>query len=66
MKVITLTGMVILGIVLDFGGGPNHDLIGFQYWKNPGPFFSFDGIRGISLDGLTLSPEQHSPMLVRK
>ncbi|KAN0082933.1 amino acid-polyamine-Organocation superfamily protein [Tylopilus felleus] len=50
MKVITLTGMVILGIVLDFGGGPNHDLIGFQYWKNPGPFFSFDGIRGISLD----------------
>ncbi|RDX55928.1 amino acid permease [Lentinus brumalis] len=46
VKVITITGLIILGIVLDLGGGPNHDRIGFRYWKNPGPFVQFDGISG--------------------
>lgn len=32
--------------MLDLGGGPNHDRIGFRYWKNPGPFVQFDGIAG--------------------
>lgn len=36
----------ILGIVIDLGGGPNHDRIGFRYWKNPGVFAQFDGIGG--------------------
>jgi len=22
--------------VIDLGGGPNHDRIGFRYWQNPG------------------------------
>ncbi|KAF8123869.1 amino acid permease [Boletus edulis] len=47
IKIITITGMIILGIILDLGGGPNHDRIGFRYWKNPGPFVNFDGIRGV-------------------
>lgn len=38
MKVIAIVGLIILGIVLDAGGGPNHDPIGFRYWRNPGPF----------------------------
>ncbi|KAI0724489.1 amino acid permease [Cerioporus squamosus] len=46
IKVITITGLIILGIVLDLGGGPNHDRLGFRYWKNPGPFVQFDGIAG--------------------
>ncbi|KAI0078940.1 amino acid permease [Panus rudis PR-1116 ss-1] len=46
IKVITITGLIILGIVLDLGGGPNHDRIGFRYWKNPGPFAQFKGISG--------------------
>jgi len=25
-------------LVIDLGGAPNHDRIGFRYWKNPGPF----------------------------
>lgn len=37
---------IILGIVLDLGGGPNHDRIGFRYWKHPGPFNQFLGISG--------------------
>ncbi|THU94837.1 amino acid permease [Dendrothele bispora CBS 962.96] len=46
IKVITIVGLIILGIVLDLGGGPNHDRIGFRYWKNPGPFVQYDGIGG--------------------
>jgi amino acid transporter len=46
IKVITIVGLIILGIVLDLGGGPSHDRIGFRYWKNPGPFVQYDGIRG--------------------
>ncbi|KAH8113435.1 amino acid permease [Phellopilus nigrolimitatus] len=46
IKVITITALIILGIVLDLGGGPNHDRIGFRYWKNPGPFVQFKGISG--------------------
>ena len=39
-------GLIILGIILDLGGGPNHDRLGFRYWKHPGPFVQFDGIAG--------------------
>lgn len=46
IKVITIVGLIILGIVLDLGGGPTHDRIGFRYWKNPGPFVQFEGISG--------------------
>ena len=28
IKVITITGLIILGIVLDLGGGPDHDRLG--------------------------------------
>ena len=46
IKVIAITGLIILGIVLDLGGGPNHDRIGFRYWKNPGPFVQYKEIAG--------------------
>ena len=46
IKVITITGLIILGIVLDLGGGPNHDRLGFRYWKEPGPFVQYDNIGG--------------------
>jgi len=46
IKVITITGLIILGIVLDLGGGPNHDRLGFRYWKKPGPFANYNGITG--------------------
>ena len=43
---VTITGLIILGIVLDLGGGPSHDRIGFRYWKRPGPFNQYEGIAG--------------------
>ena len=33
IKVITLTGLMIMCLVIDAGGGPNHDYIGFRTWK---------------------------------
>jgi amino acid transporter len=38
VKVATIIGLIILSLVLMCGGGPNHDPIGFRYWRNPGPF----------------------------
>lgn len=36
----------ILGIVLDLGGGPNHDRIGFRYWRDVGAFAQYNDISG--------------------
>lgn len=39
IKVLTICGLTILGIVLFFGGGPNqHGVLGFHYWSDPGAF----------------------------
>lgn len=35
-KVIMMTGLLILSFILFWGGGPNHDRLGFRYWKHPG------------------------------
>lgn len=35
IKILTIVGVVILGIVLDLGGVTG-DRIGFRYWLNPG------------------------------
>ncbi|PRP86942.1 amino acid transporter [Planoprotostelium fungivorum] len=40
IKVVTVIGLIILGFVLICGGGPTHDVVGFRYWKDPGPFNS--------------------------
>jgi amino acid transporter len=36
IKIITIVGLLILAFILDLGGGPNHDRLGFRYWKHPG------------------------------
>ncbi|KAJ7228964.1 amino acid permease [Mycena pura] len=41
-----IVGLIILGIVLDLGGGPDHDRLGFRFWKHPGPFNQYNGISG--------------------
>ncbi|KAM0426245.1 hypothetical protein ACHAPT_008597 [Fusarium lateritium] len=46
IKLITICGLIILGIVIFFGGGPEQDSVrGFTYWKNPGAFKEF-GAKG--------------------
>lgn len=39
IKIFTITGLIILGIVIFFGGAPKSDgVLGFHYWKHPGSF----------------------------
>ena len=35
-----------MSVIIILGGGPNHDRLGFRYWKHPGPFNQFNGIAG--------------------
>ncbi|KAK8858447.1 hypothetical protein IAR55_002674 [Kwoniella newhampshirensis] len=46
IKVLTITGLIILGIIITSGGGPDHTSIGFRYWRHPGPFVQYEGIKG--------------------
>lgn len=46
IKIIAVTGFIILGVVLICGGGPNHQFVGAMYWRDPGPFAN--GFKGVS------------------
>ncbi|EGX93517.1 amino-acid permease inda1 [Cordyceps militaris CM01] len=47
IKLITILGLIILGVVIFFGGGPDQQHIrGFYYWKHPGAFVQFKGVPG--------------------
>ncbi|WYZ38131.1 hypothetical protein EsH8_III_000045 [Colletotrichum jinshuiense] len=41
LKIMTIIGLIIGGLVIDLGGGPSGDRIGFRYWQNPGAFNSY-------------------------
>ncbi|KAG1738964.1 general APC amino acid permease [Suillus lakei] len=36
IKLTMITGLILVGLIIDLGGAPNHHRLGFQYWKNPG------------------------------
>lgn len=36
VKIITIVGLLIFAFIIDLGGGPTHDRLGFRYWKHPG------------------------------
>lgn len=46
IKIVAVTGFIILGVVLICGGGPNHQFVGGTYWRNPGPFAN--GFKGVA------------------
>ncbi|WWC88831.1 uncharacterized protein L201_003745 [Kwoniella dendrophila CBS 6074] len=46
IKVLTIVGLIILGIIITAGGGPDHKKTGFEYWRNPGAFVEYAGIKG--------------------
>ncbi|KIK59862.1 hypothetical protein GYMLUDRAFT_44336 [Collybiopsis luxurians FD-317 M1] len=42
IKVVALVGLILMGIIIDLGGNPKHDRIGFRYWDPPyGPMGSY-------------------------
>jgi amino acid transporter len=46
IKILLFLGLVLVSLVITLGGAPNHDRIGFRYWKKPGPFTDYNGIPG--------------------
>ena len=36
IKIITIVGLIIFAFIIDLGGGPTHDRLGFRYWNHPG------------------------------
>ncbi|PLW18937.1 hypothetical protein PCANC_12839 [Puccinia coronata f. sp. avenae] len=46
LKVVAVVILIIVGIVIDLGGTPTHDRIGFRHFINPGPFTQLHGIPG--------------------
>jgi yeast amino acid transporter len=45
IKVIAIIGFIILGVILDIGGGPNGEYLGVRYWHHPGAFNN--GFKGL-------------------
>ncbi|KAG0150850.1 hypothetical protein CROQUDRAFT_72322 [Cronartium quercuum f. sp. fusiforme G11] len=45
IKLLTIVGVIILGIIVDLGGITG-DRLGFRYWKDPGLFVQYRGIPG--------------------
>ncbi|KAL7934624.1 amino acid permease/ SLC12A domain-containing protein [Trichoderma chlorosporum] len=41
IKIVTLLGLLILSLVIDLGGGPTHDRLGFRYWNHPGAMVEY-------------------------
>lgn len=37
---------VVQALVLVCGGGPDHEVIGFRYWRDPGPLVQYLGVPG--------------------
>ncbi|GAA6000783.1 hypothetical protein JCM10207_004658 [Rhodosporidiobolus poonsookiae] len=46
IKILTIVGLIILGVVLTAGGGPSGEVIGGKYWRDPGAFVQLYGIPG--------------------
>ncbi len=41
IKLTTIMGLILLMLIIDLGGSPNHDRIGFRYWVDPGPMNTY-------------------------
>lgn len=82
IKVVTVIGFIILGVVLICGGGPTKDFVGGRYWRHPGAFahgfegvcsvfvtaaFSFGGTEMISLGAAeAANPSKAIPQAIKQ
>lgn len=41
IKILLIVGIIIMGLVIDLGGVPGQDRLGFRYWNDPGPFVPY-------------------------
>ncbi|RDB18585.1 putative proline-specific permease put4 [Hypsizygus marmoreus] len=50
IKIALILGLLIAGLVIDLGGGPQGERIGFRYWKNPGAVAGAGLVKNIHTD----------------
>lgn len=50
-KVAMIVGFIIMGIVIDVGGGPHGTFIGGKYWRDPGYYTNFKGLCNVFVTG---------------
>lgn len=50
-KICMIVGFIIMGIVVDVGGGPEKEFIGGRYWHNPGYYTNFKGLCSVFVTG---------------
>lgn len=57
IKVVAIIVLIITSLVIDLGGGPRGDRLGFRYWKDPGPmaqlFWTPDPVTGKPTGGIS-------------
>ncbi|KAL2022894.1 hypothetical protein VTK56DRAFT_4425 [Thermocarpiscus australiensis] len=41
LKIVLVVFLIVLGLVIDLGGIPGTERIGFRYWRDPGPFVEY-------------------------
>ncbi|KAH8811692.1 amino acid permease/ SLC12A domain-containing protein [Xylogone sp. PMI_703] len=42
IKIVTIVGLLLMAFIVDLGGNPRHDRLGFRFWKNPGAMKEYD------------------------
>lgn len=47
IKITAVIGFIILGIIINIGGGPDGSYIGGKFWHEPGPFNKQNGFKGV-------------------
>ncbi|KAJ9149358.1 Proline-specific permease [Pleurostoma richardsiae] len=43
IKIITIVGLLLMAFIVDLGGNPKHQRLGFWTWKHPGAMKEYDG-----------------------
>ncbi|KAL8700150.1 MAG: hypothetical protein Q9224_001092 [Gallowayella concinna] len=43
IKILTIVGLIIFAFIIDLGGGPTRDRLGFRYWNDPGAMKAYKG-----------------------
>ncbi|KAK0671641.1 putative amino acid permease [Cercophora samala] len=41
LKILLVVFLIVLGLVINLGGVPGTEMIGFKYWRDPGPFVEY-------------------------
>ncbi|KAG5722987.1 Dicarboxylic amino acid permease [Termitomyces sp. T112] len=50
IKISLILGLILAGLVIDLGGGPNKERIGFRFWKHPGALARAGLVSNINTD----------------